>query len=734
MKCVKCGKELQPGARFCIYCGTPIAEEEPAVEETAVPPTYQQPVYQQPAPKKSKKGLVAVLVAVIVLLVALAATAVAIFFSFFYKKTTDSSDRQLSYVKNEKLYYVKDVSKDGDPIVVSSVKNAEDYTGSGLSGTFSADGTYLYFYSKVESSTSGKLCRVEVSKLKNDEDKNEDLIEELANGVTSYTLLDNDRFIYEDDSSELYYYDGEDKNKITSGVGSYYLGEDDSVYFTILDISDEWSESYQFGRYSIADDKTATLIDNFSYIVEETQDGWFYAVYDNEDYLYDLYYSTKDGDRELVASDTYNIVGATAADSTVYYVTERTETICSYDLVNDPYAEEDAGITQPSALDYMTKCTEYDAMSDGDREYYGEYPEDIDYFYNWLYEDYSYDTGMLYYYSYHVDEDDNYIYGYYFYDESADQWYAFDEEAYYDAYEAYYEVADRVDLRQALQEENTDITFYDLNAWTKNGGQSAVAFGISPYTATLVGESGIVAYRKYGELGKIDWPEDAYGTWFVSDYIYECMYDGDEQYFYSYNGTENEWNDEWGSLSDGISFDSSSDGKYVMGFTYTLDSEYDDVPEISMNIYEVNDGKLSLLESGISVSGWGIWQEDNYYYFELDSEDTGNLCCFADGKTKTVLKNISNMQVRHYDSGSYTTYADYTYDDGGTLKLFSEDGDSTKIASGVSRYCYIEDGLIVYLSDEKLYVYRGEDEDKSKVDGSVTSFTCNGAGYDILNY
>jgi hypothetical protein len=261
-----------------------------------------------------------------------------------------------------------------------------------------------------------------------------------------------------------------------------------------------------------------------------------------------------------------------------------------------------------------------------------------------------------------------------------------------------------------------------------------VASGIIPYTATLIGETGIIAYRKYGELGKVDWPEDAYGTWFVSDYIDECMYGGDEQYFYSYNGKENEWNSEWGSLSNGISFDSSSDGKYVMGFTYTLDSEYDDVPEDSMSIYEVTDGTLSLLESGISVSAWGIWQDDSYYYFEKDSEDTGNLCCFADGKTTTVLKNISNMQVRHYESGSYTSYADYTYDDGGTLKLFSADGESTKIASGVRSYCYIEDGLIVYLSDEKLYVYRGEDEDKSKIDGSVTSFTCNGAGYDILNY
>jgi hypothetical protein len=366
-------------------------------------------------------------------------------------------------------------------------------------------------------------------------------------------------------------------------------------------------------------------------------------------------------------------------------------------------------------------------MSDWDREYYANYPEDIDYFYDWLYEDDYFDTGLLYYYSYHVDEAGNYIYGYYFYDEAAAQWYALDENAYSEAYDAYYAVADRISLREELQEETTDITYYDLSAWTPGSGQSAVASGISPYTATLVGETGIVTYRKYGELGKVDWPEDSYGTWFVSDYIEDCLYNNDGAYFYNYNGTENEWNDEWGNLSGGISFDVSSDGRYVMGFVYTLDD--DDDYAISMNAYEVKDGTISLLESGISASGWGIWQEDGYYYFEQDSEDDGNLCCYANGKSTTVLKNISYAGVNRYDNGSYTAFTD-----GDTLKLFSSDGDSTKVASGVTSYSYIEDGLIVYLSDEKLYVYRGEDEDKTKIDGSVTSFNCNGAGYDILLY
>jgi hypothetical protein len=779
MKCVKCGNELQPGARFCVYCGTPAATEpepvvetpvvepepvvetpvepEPAAEtaaapeaEAAVPPTYQQPVQQQPvyqqqyqqpvqqpvyqqpvqqpAQKKSKKGLVAVIIVLIVLLVIAAAAVVAIVF-LKTKNATASSSRQLSYVKNEKLYYVKDVSKDSEPIVVSSVKDANDYTMGNLSGTFTTDGSYLYFYNKVESSSSGRLCRVEVSKLKNDEDKNEDLIEELASGVYSFTLLDNDRFIYRADSGELYYYDGEDKNKIASDVSVFYMGEDDSVYFESS--NDEDGYYYKLSRYSIADDETTKLIDNCSYIVEETEDGWFYAVYDTSDYLYDLYYTTKDGDSQLVASDTYNIVGATAADSTVYYVTERTETVCYYDLVNDTYAEADANITEPSAADYLVACTENDAMSDSDREYFEEYPEDIEYFYEYLSEDYLFDTGLRCYFRY-ADYNDYDSYGYYFYDEAADQWYELDQEAYYAGYDAYYAVSDRIYLRQELQDETTDITYDDLNAWTPNGGQSVVASGISPYTATLVGESGIVTYQKYGELGKVDWPEDTYGTWFVSDYIYDCMYGDGEQYFYSYNGTENEWDSAWGDLSGGMYFSASQDGKYVVGYTYTFDEDYNNVT--TLNMYEVKDGSISLLEGNMSVTDTGFWQDNSYYYFMADSDGEGSLCCYADGKQTTVLKNISDAPVRHYDSGSYTAYADYDYSNGGTLKLFSEDGDSTKIASGVNSYCYIEDGLIVYLSDEKLYVYRGEDEDKTKLDGSVTSFTCNGAGYDILNY
>jgi hypothetical protein len=270
MKCVKCGNELQPGARFCVYCGTPAAEslkqtaetvpspeevaattsapvsteEEPKTEvqrETPVQPrTYEQPetteqpqTYNQPemtaqpqpaygqpeaptqpgtpaqpqpaaqygdlyrAPeeqKKNKKGAVAISVTFVVLLVVLIAAVAAIFLK---GSSSGDSSYSLSYVKNGKVYYVKDIRKDDDGVVVTSIRNADDYDNGNLSGTFTEDGKYLYFYNKMEDSTTGKLCRVEVSKLKADEDKNEDLIEELVSGVTSYTLLDDDRFLPE---------------------------------------------------------------------------------------------------------------------------------------------------------------------------------------------------------------------------------------------------------------------------------------------------------------------------------------------------------------------------------------------------------------------------------------------------------------------------------------------------------------------------------------------------------
>jgi hypothetical protein len=91
--------------------------------------------------------------------------------------------------------------------------------------------------------------------------------------------------------------------------------------------------------------------------------------------------------------------------------------------------------------------------------------------------------------------------------------------------------------------------------------------------------------------------------------------------------------------------------------------------------------------------------------------------------------------VKHYvANGTYSAYADYDYSSGGTLKIFNEDGESTKIDSDVSSYCYISDDLIVYLRDGKLYVYRGEDKEKFKIDSSVTSFTCDEAYYESLLY
>jgi hypothetical protein len=708
--------------------GQPEAPTQPGTPVQPQPTAQYGDLYRAPEEqKKNKKGAVAIIVTFVVLLLVLAAAVAAIF--LFKGRSSGDSSYSLSYVKNGKVYYVKDIRKDDDGVVVTSIRNADDYDNGNLSGTFTEDGKYLYFYNKMEDSTTGKLCRVEVSKLKADEDKNEDLIEELVSGVTSYTLLDDDRFFYLNNSNELYYYDGEDKNRIASDVSYYYLSGEDKVAF--------YTTTNQIGTYSIADDSTETVIDNCSYILSSTETGYFYVVYDEETGSYGLYYCTSEGDSQKVAENTYTIVGAVADSITAYYVEERTENVCYYDLVNDIYAEADANITQPAVKDYLVPCTEYDAMSDWDRSYFASYPEEIESFYSWLYEDYYYDTGMLYYYSYHTDESGNGSYNYYFYDESTTQWYLFNEEAYNEAVEAYDAVSDRISLREALQETTADITYYDLYAWTPDDGQTVVASNVAPYTTSLLGQTGIVVYQKYGEIGKTDWPEETYGTWFVEDYIYDCRYGEDAQtsYYYNYNGSEAEWNNEWADLGDSSSsvyFDASPSGKYVMAFVYSWDDDYNSV--MTMSALSLEDGTLSLLDSNIAAASSGIWMDDDYYYFETESGTEGNLCCYSNGKESTVLKNISNMQVRRYENGTCSAYADYDSTNGGTLKLFNEDGDSTKIDSDVSDYCYISDNLIVYLRDGKLYVYRGENKDKFKIDSSVTSYTCDQAAYETLLY
>jgi hypothetical protein len=224
----------------------------------------------------------------------------------------------------------------------------------------------------------------------------------------------------------------------------------------------------------------------------------------------------------------------------------------------------------------------------------------------------------------------------------------------------------------------------------------------------------------------------------VEDYIYNCRYGEDATggYYYSCNGEEAEWNSEWGNLDDGtvsVYFDASPSGKYVMEFVYSYDDDYNTTS--TMSVLSLEDGSLSMLDSDIAVTTSGIWMNDDYYYYEPESDSEGNLCCYSNGTASTVLKNISNAQVKHYvANGTYSAYADYDYSSGGTLKIFNEDGESTKIDSDVSSYCYISDDLIVYLRDGKLYVYRGEDKEKFKIDSSVTSFTCDEADYEYLLY
>ena len=53
MKCKYCGKDLMDGAKFCVYCGKPIEEEQPVqqIEPTNVQKEEQKIAFQQPMPQ-----------------------------------------------------------------------------------------------------------------------------------------------------------------------------------------------------------------------------------------------------------------------------------------------------------------------------------------------------------------------------------------------------------------------------------------------------------------------------------------------------------------------------------------------------------------------------------------------------------------------------------------------------------------------------------------------------------
>lgn len=760
MFCSNCGAEILQGARFCVKCGTPIAEEAPMVEEKKeeIPaaeekkeetpaveekkeetPAVEEKKEETPAVEEKKevplldleeepfvvagskpsKGagtqinpLTKIIVAFICLVIVAAVAFIVVQFiipMFGGKKPSISlfngRDKQMVYMEDEDIYYLKDMTKPEKAIKIDRTRDMGILNGA----SFSEDGKYLYFYNRYDEGEY-TLNRVKLSKLKKD-GSNDKYIEEIASDVTSYSVSDAGVLYYMNEDSDLIEYKKGKERELESKVVAYKFSKNQSkVYCRLKD--GEQEELCVVNLSSGESQKLDDEIDGFSNFYADEDMIVYYK--NTKDSKIDVYTVKGTEAPVCVVEDASFVLGVDEETGTIYYEEYNMEEKTLYDFVNDTAAKEDEGIKEPTVRDGLKEVKEKKALnaclsSYEDKKYRTGKAKDLQEYYDQLY----YDDEADLYYDYSNDYDKTY-----YYDDSAKKWYVYNEKTYQEKYKAFEKIADRIYLREDLKE--MEYTISSSTVYSIVPGQDAKEICAGAKNAVLNSVNDMLIYSKAGEgfakkdIKEIKSVSDLY------DYVDEQYSQGTKTYYRIGAGEEQIFDIEgYVSVANGEEEGKLILSQYVPDKAKEKESDEDDEEvnydesyvlnqgEYTLYYCEIAEGKVSKPESitDEAYASSAVWVDDALYYLAEADYDEGvivNLYKYQNGESQKILEEVSTA-ITVTEDGHYVD----SYDD---LILYNSKGEDEKIAKDVTDYSYLKNNRIVYVADKDLYVYDGKEE------------------------
>lgn len=742
MFCRSCGAEIAPGAKFCAKCGTPVVEAPSSIQDAGVqipvtdkkensvnqkvqpaeavsavgglpPLVIEDPKKTGPANSSStSNALTIVIVAVIVLVVIGLAVLIGIKVVI---PMLDKGEKQMVYMEDGDLYYLKDMTKPDKAIKVDSTRDM-----SYAAAKFSEDGKYLYYYSEYDDSNyTYTLNCVKLSKLKKSGD-NDKYIEKIASDVESYEIADSGAVYYLDSDRKLIEYKNGKEKALQKHVDSYVFSKDQSmIYCDVSDGSD--SSSGELCVVDIAKGESKTIddeIDGFSLFYSSNDFIVYYKYTGDAEYEEMDVYAVK-GDKEpvCVVEDAWYVLEVDAENETIYYEKKNSSDKTLYDFVNDSKATEDEGVTEPVLRDALVEVSEDDALNACLSEYEQEEyltgkKKDLKKYYEQMY----YDDSEDLYYDYSED-----YYDTYYYDEGSSKWYMYDSDLYDEKYDAYYAVADRINLRESLQESVYTVNEYDLYSVSLDQKAKEICTGASSISVSA--KDKLAIYKKAGEnIEKKDITEIE-STGDIYDYL-DTQYQESKTTYYRIGTGEEQVLEVEGDV---YVADNSGDGKLVLSGYDSTGENYD---EYIYYYCEVGDKKLSKLEQ-ITDEGYGgavKWLDGTLYYLsEYDSEEAvADVYRYKNGKSEKVLEEVSTT-VAITEDGNYIT-------SDGDLLLYNSSGKDERIAKDVLGYSYLAKDKIVYTADDDLYLFDGKEEIRIVKDVQGYVIYIQQMGKDVADY
>ena len=241
MYCPNCGREIPDESQFCGMCGTNLADiMEDEVDDGGgyqysggyenVESFEEYEDAEGAKPKRKKKGILIAVIAAAVVLVAIGV--VAGLKHFVGNKIGGDA---YVYLADGDYYLLNDLKKYSSFEFASGRMDEVPYDVARNLVSFSKDGKYVYYYTKVDDSNYpyvGSLCRAEYGKLKDDSTKNDKYIQTIAsNVIVGFRALDDGTLLYRNGSNTLYWYDGNESQQIAKNVDLFYDDSDGNLVY-----------------------------------------------------------------------------------------------------------------------------------------------------------------------------------------------------------------------------------------------------------------------------------------------------------------------------------------------------------------------------------------------------------------------------------------------------------------------------------------------------------------------
>ena len=770
MKCKNCGNELLDGAVFCQACGTrqdePAAEvkqeetkaeetkaEEKPVEEKKEESSAQPEAQAQPQPEAQaqapvqpqaqpqagetkKKSPLPIIIGIVaaVAVIALIVLGIKLIGGLGSK---GGSSTAVAYVSKGTLCVIEDAAAKEPKIIEVCDLDIDQiqYDGSAyIPDTlvkWSEDEKTLYFFNDLEEDGYATLCKVEVSKLGKDKSKNESKVVEIDDKVQpgSFRFLDGGRIAYLTSKDKLMVYNGKESVEVEKDVQSVRTVNDGKGLLLLMDMDDN-------GNYTLtyADSKlNTTEIDDDVRFISTVTDDMIYYVKVDDDWQYSVIACGFDGKNSVEISDNYSSMGS-ITDNGFYYTEELDEEVCLYDYIIDPYAEDDENAVEPTYPERQDAFVESDSreafdestLKRIDKNYGGDYIEYI--------EDYCYSStyGDKTYYSFYNYDSSEYFY----YDASADKFYRYDEDLYEDLYnqyyedrDAYYEIQNRIYLRESLKEYSFNLGYVSLNYYHDGKSEELVPECVDVELLYLAGKNPVAVYSlptdDSVEKIKIDDITYAYEAY---DQIFGRSDSSEFGELFVAVGSETGISlDIEASISDIIA--SEDDGLFaIVVYTKNKKEEY----EKQILLYDWKGTSFTLNEKfDDEAEALSAFKNGVVYFMKGTNNDGTEADLYIyDGKENTkLIKNVSlYFSGLVYDNGSIIVYDD------ADAVLYDKNGQEIVklgyIDSLYSDINHISDKKIVFFSEGKLNYFNGKETVKiAKSVDNVWFNSASGATY-----